>query len=113
LNTTALRKGAVGKTNLGFGKWFWKVYGGSAAISVDDNDDVSARETGCWSNGSANLSAVEPRPWRIMRVVLCSRKGETMSGGEWTGVFDLEDDMVEVIVGLSVGNLLKSGGTGM
>jgi hypothetical protein len=88
LNTMARRRGAVGKINFVVGKWAWKHFGDVVGDEVVDDGG----ETGCVSNGSANFSAVEPLPWRMIRVVLCISRGMKMSGG---GLWDFDVDMIE------------------
>jgi hypothetical protein len=102
LNTTARRRGAVGKTNFAFGKCSRKEFIGVGELSVSDSIEVagivSPRETIWASNGSANFSAEEPRPCRMIIVVLWSCKGGMTRGKMVRCGFDFEDDMIEELM---------------
>jgi hypothetical protein len=67
LKDAARRSGAVGKMNFVWGKCAW--------------NDSKVGDVGCVRSGPANFSAVEPRPWRTIRVVLCVAFGANMRGG--------------------------------
>jgi hypothetical protein len=75
------------------GKWSRKGFRVAAGKSVDELVVVKVGETKCLSSGSANFWAVEPRPWRMIKVVLWSCDGVKIRGGAWTGVLDLEAAM--------------------
>jgi hypothetical protein len=55
----------VGKMNLAWGNAFGRVW---------------ESEFWCARRAGANFEAVEPRPWRMMKVCLCSWAGATMMG---------------------------------
>ena len=64
-------------------KWDWKDYRSLKGLVVLFDDDGKG-ETGCVRSGSANFWAVEPRPWRMMRVVLWDESEGMMRGvGRW------------------------------
>jgi hypothetical protein len=106
LKAAARRRGAVGKTNFVFGKCSWKDFIGVGELSAGDSVEaagaVSTGETTWVSNGSANFSAVEPRPCRIIMVILWSCKGGTMRGKMVRRVFNFEDDMIELFMSKAI-----------
>jgi hypothetical protein len=92
--------------NFACGKWSRKGFRGAAGKSADEVDVVKVEETKCLSSGSANFGAVEPRPWRMTKVVLWSCDGGKMRGGAWTGVLNLEAAMNhETEVGCGTGTM--------
>ena len=60
---------AVGKINLAWGKADWR---------------VSSEELVFMRRGGANRAAKEPRPWRIIKVWWCLRRGEIMIDSGYT-----------------------------
>ncbi len=65
LKVIARRFEAVGKRNLAWGKASLKV--------LEDETEV-------WSRSGPNSAAFEPRPWRMMKVCLCSSAGAMTRG---------------------------------
>lgn len=79
------------------GRCDWKDFGesglvGGGIVVVGVMGVVVVGETGCWSSGSAKAWAVEPRPWRMIKVVSWRCSGEKMRGGEKVGDLSFDDD---------------------